>query len=90
MDGLHNITKFGDPFYDLQYLIDSWAEISWQASHPVGIAHDDVHLQTYDGLLYDFQAAGEFILSQSTLPGDSFEVQVRMQPWMGVIPRSAS
>jgi hypothetical protein len=40
-----------------------------------------VHLETYDGLLYDFQAAGEFILTKSTLPGDSFQVQVRLQPW---------
>jgi autotransporter passenger strand-loop-strand repeat protein len=41
----------------------------------------DVHLTTFDGLHYDFQAAGEFILAQSTVPGDSFQVQARMQPW---------
>jgi hypothetical protein len=41
----------------------------------------DVHLTTFDGLHYDFQAAGEFILAQSTVPDDSFQVQVRMQPW---------
>jgi hypothetical protein len=41
----------------------------------------DVHLTTFDGLHYDFQAAGEFILAQSTVPGDSFLVQARMQPW---------
>ncbi|HEY2617868.1 MAG TPA: Hint domain-containing protein, partial [Acetobacteraceae bacterium] len=33
------------------------------------------------GLYYNFQAAGEFILSQSTQPGDSFQVQIRLQPW---------
>ena len=41
----------------------------------------DVHGTTYDGLHYDFQAAGEFVLTQSTEPGNSFQVQIRLQPW---------
>jgi hypothetical protein len=41
----------------------------------------DVHLTTFDGLHYDFQAAGEFILAKSTAPGDSYQVQIRLQPW---------
>ena len=45
-----------------------------------GGARDDVHITTYSGLDYSFQAAGEFILTQSTLPGDSFQIQVRLQP----------
>jgi hypothetical protein len=41
----------------------------------------DVHLTTYSGDLFNFQAAGEFTLTQSTLPGDSFKVQIRLQPY---------
>jgi len=41
----------------------------------------DVHLTTFDGLYYNFQAAGEFILTQSTLLGNSFQIQIRLQPW---------
>ena len=42
-----------------------------------------MHLTTFDGLYYNFQAAGEFVLSESTIPGDTFEIQARMQPWNG-------
>ncbi|MBM0205931.1 VWD domain-containing protein [Micromonospora sp. STR1s_5] len=38
-------------------------------------SNGDPHLLTYDGLRYDFQAAGEFVLTRSTT--DDFEVQVR-------------
>ncbi|SCE67844.1 VWD domain-containing protein [Micromonospora mirobrigensis] len=38
-------------------------------------SNGDPHLVTYDGLRYDFQAAGEFVLSRSTT--DDFEVQTR-------------
>lgn len=48
---------------------------------PPGNGDGDVHLTTFDGLHYDFQAAGEFILAKSTVPGDSFQVQIRLQPW---------
>jgi hypothetical protein len=41
----------------------------------------DTHLCTFDNLAYDFQAVGEFIFIKSTLPNDSFEVQVRQIPW---------
>ena len=39
----------------------------------------DPHLRTFDGLRYDFQAAGEFVAARNKT-GD-FEVQVRQQPW---------
>jgi Hint domain/von Willebrand factor type D domain len=43
----------------------------------------DIHLTTLSGLKYDFQAVGEFILTQSKRPNDTFEVQVRLQPFNG-------
>ncbi len=45
------------------------------------IAWGDVHLTTFDGLYYNFQAEGEFILAQSTVAGDTFAVQARMAPY---------
>jgi hypothetical protein len=46
-----------------------------------GDDNGDVHLQTFDGLYYNFQAAGEFVLAKSTSPGDTFQVQIRTQPY---------
>ncbi len=43
---------------------------------PVGSALGDVHMVTYDGLHYDFQAVGAFELSRSTVPGDTFQIQI--------------
>lgn len=37
----------------------------------------DPHLRTYDGLRFDFQGAGEFVLAR----GEGFEVQARMKAW---------
>ena len=37
----------------------------------------DPHMRSYDGLRFDFQGAGEFILAK----GEHFEVQARMQGW---------
>ncbi len=45
---------------------------------PSGIWNDP-HLRTLDGLLYDFQAGGDYILSKSTVPGDDFEVHGRFR-----------
>jgi hypothetical protein len=42
-----------------------------------GRAWGDIHVQTVDGAIYDFQAAGEFIASRSTA-GD-LEVQLRLE-----------
>ncbi|MBS0639055.1 MAG: choice-of-anchor D domain-containing protein, partial [Proteobacteria bacterium] len=44
-------------------------------------AYADVHIITYDGTYYDFQAAGEFTLAKSRLPGHSFDIQLRLEPW---------
>ncbi len=43
-----------------------------------GDSNGDPHLLTFDGKRYDFQAAGEFVLSRQTTSG--YEVQVRQQP----------
>ncbi len=47
-------------------------------------AEGDVHLKTFDGFEYDFQATGDFVLVEATAPGDSFIVQVRLDPWRGM------
>lgn len=50
--------------------------------HPLmhaGASMGDPHLRTFDGLAYDMQGVGEFILVASTT--DTLEVQVRTAPW---------
>ena len=46
----------------------------------IGNAWGDVHITTFDGLYYNFQAEGEFVLARSTVAGDSFQIQTRLQP----------
>lgn len=55
---------------------------------PPGVEADvfgDPHIVTLDGLGYDFQAVGEYILLESNLAGDAnpFQVQVRFEPLPG-------
>ena len=42
-----------------------------------GTASGDPHFTTYDGVQYDYQGVGDFLLARSTVVGDQFEVQVR-------------
>ncbi len=42
-----------------------------------GTATGDVHMATYDGLHYDFQAVGSYLLTRSTVPGDDFQIQIQ-------------
>ena len=48
------------------------------APDATGVSTGDPHLITFDGLAYDFQAAGEFVLVRE--PGGSLEVQARQVP----------
>jgi hypothetical protein len=48
-----------------------------------GSTSGDPHLTTWDGLDYDFQGAGEFVLVKST--ADDLEVQVRERPWFNIV-----
>ena len=34
-------------------------------------AWGDVHIITYNGLKYDFQATGDYVLAESRVPGDN-------------------
>ncbi len=47
---------------------------------PKGVAQGDVHIVTYDGLRYDFQADGDYVLTRSTVAGDSFQIQIATAP----------
>ena len=38
------------------------------------------HFTTFSGMNYDFQGAGEFIAAKSTVAGDNFQVQLRIEP----------
>jgi len=46
---------------------------------PGGGTHGDVHVITHDGLLFDFQAGGEFVLVRAT-EGTPLEIQARQEP----------
>jgi hypothetical protein len=45
-----------------------------------GSVWGDPHFVTYDGLYYDMQGWGEFVLTRAT-SGDNFEIQIRTRPW---------
>jgi uncharacterized membrane protein len=51
------------------------------AATPIAGGIGDPHLTTFAGHDYDFQAAGEFLLTRSSVAGDSFEVQARTRAW---------
>ncbi len=51
---------------------------------PTGTAVGDVHLMTFDGLNYNFQAVGDFTLAQSNAAGDSFRVQISTTPFANI------
>ena len=48
---------------------------------PSGTAQGDVHMVTFDGLRYNFQAVGDFTLACSTAADNPFDVQIRTAPY---------
>jgi RHS repeat-associated protein len=56
--------------------------------NPKGGTYNDPHLNTLDGIGYDFQSVGEFTLVKSTT--DDFEIQTRQQPWGSSTSASAN
>jgi RHS repeat-associated protein len=51
-----------------------------EAGGATATALGDPHFKTFSGLAFDFQGAGEFIATQSTQPGNTFQVQIRTEP----------
>ncbi|MBV8778350.1 MAG: choice-of-anchor D domain-containing protein, partial [Alphaproteobacteria bacterium] len=73
-----NATGFNQPLSPVTLDIDYTLE---QQSRVYSQAWGDVHIVTYNGLTYNFQAVGEFTLAKSRLPNDQFDIQMRLQPW---------
>jgi probable HAF family extracellular repeat protein len=48
---------------------------------PNGMGSGDPHLTSFDGRPFNFYATGEFVLAQSTIVGNSFDVQIETRPW---------
>ena len=71
-------TELYDPNGATDYYTGKTVNTTVTVNRPKGGGHGDVHLTTFDGLNFDFQAVGEFVLAKSTAPGDNFQVQVRL------------
>ncbi len=63
-------TDQGDLFFDKNIEIKTLSGGGW----------GDVHLRTFDGLWYDQQSFGDFILVKSTV--DDWQIQTRQNPWI--------
>jgi von Willebrand factor type D domain len=70
-------TVVGSDYRNVQKFVTINGEV---LESPGLVNNGNPHILTQDGLLYAFEAAGEFVLAKTTQPGDSFEVQVRQQP----------
>jgi hypothetical protein len=55
-----------------------------------GDSNGDPHLTTFDGLRYDFQAAGEFIAARDSADPAGFQIQLRQQPIPGSLTVSVN
>ncbi len=52
---------------------------------PSGTGWGDVHMVTFQGLDYDFQAVGDFTLAKGTSAADPFDVQIQTSPWASMV-----
>ncbi len=84
--GTKNVDKFIN--FNLIPRTPLWLTSSLLFSRLKGGTYNDPHLQTLDGLGYDFQTVGEFTLVKSTI--DDFEIQTRQQPWNNSTSASAN
>lgn len=86
--GIPGIIRWGegaDPAgtHDVPYGPASPANPTWQCPQPpVGSSSGDPHLRTFDGVQYDFQVPGDFVLVESA---DGLTVQARFE--LVVTPR---
>jgi hypothetical protein len=58
--------------------------ITGKIAAPTGIAHGDVHMVTFDGLHYDFQATGDFVLARATDPANAYQIQIHTSTLRGI------
>jgi RHS repeat-associated protein len=84
--GTKNVDKFIN--FNLIPRTPLWLTSSLLFSRLKGGTYNDPHLQTLDGIGYDFQTVGEFTLVKSTT--DDFEIQTRQQPWGNSTSASAN
>ena len=86
-DGVPGIIRYGsgsdttDFTYNYGTIGDEPREPGWSCPETRPPAHGfgDPHMQTLDGLLYDFMAIGDFVLT--TARAGDFEIQARLQPF---------
>ncbi|WP_420382129.1 RHS repeat-associated core domain-containing protein [Novosphingobium sp.] len=68
-----------DVNYALKYYFgDRTISTTQTVNRPRAGGWGDVHLTTFDGVHFNFQAVGEFLLAKSTAAGDNFQVQIRL------------
>ncbi len=89
---LATITAQGQGTFDVTATLTDAAGNASSNSAPTSVTVDstgggsgDVHMITFDGLHYDFQAVGDFVAAQSTDPGNAWEVQIRTGSWPGAV-----
>lgn len=59
--------------------------INTSASRNSGTGWGDVHMVTFEGLHYNFNAVGDYTLVQSTVAGNAFDVQIRTAGWADMV-----